>query len=152
MRERGISWSLDALLASVLFMLSIALLFSTTAHWAMAAEESKEHNELTLQSMNLADGMVKQFDTRNPLFGAAHYNSEKKRVESHWVERALLEQARDGLQHPFFVSKLSVLKDSEETVFLEKKSSKNCAGWNRFVMVWETKKRAILHVVVCSER
>ena len=152
MNERAISWSVDAMMASVMLIASAGLLFSTTAQLAMEGNDSLERKELELKSMQWADAIVKQHDGNNALFGAAHYDAQKKRVESHWIETTALEKASGENREGFFVSALSIDSGLQETVFLQGMPGNDCAAWNRLVMVWETKEKALLHVVVCRER
>jgi hypothetical protein len=151
MNPNGIAWSLDAVTASVIALITIALLFSTAAQEAIGRENRMKEKNLIVNSLNWSDSIVKRHDESNALFGAAHYSFEKKRVESHWVEMASLKKSFPEKRGAFYMASLSMKSNGTETVFWNQPKSENCVARNRFVMVLETKQKGVLHTVVCVE-
>ena len=95
-----------------------------------------------------ADSLVKIRDTNNPLFGAAYYNSEKKRVEENVLDLELLGKA-DASGFPE-IRRLYVRHGGKEEVFVEKPLGSRCVGIERFVFLKQLEEKALAGVVVCG--
>lgn len=147
--NKGIVFALD--LAVSFLLMSATLLLLVSALDARMQKTSGQSRQLYLEqkAISIADSLVKNSDSSNPVFGAAYYNAEKKRVEENVLDLELLKKADAGsLQE---IRRIYLKYDGMEEVFAEKELGKNCAAVERFVLLKQQNKKALAGIVVCSE-
>jgi len=149
--RKGFIFSLDLAIAlvTVLLMLNLALLHFSALGQSLVAGEKKF--ELQKNALLLADSLVKNSDSGQPLLGAAVFDAERHRALGNTVRKEFLRAAKPASLGNFRVKALSLREKSgkEETFFSEENQGENCVAAERFVVA--DGEKALLRVVACEE-
>jgi hypothetical protein len=148
-REKGIIYSLDALI-SFLIMLFACLVFAVIlANNATQLEKNIYFFELEEKAMLIADSLVKNLDTNNSLLGACTYNTNTKRVESNKIDLELLFRAKQIDSNKFIVKRITVNDGKKTELNLSSAVLAECIAVKRFVLA--DGKKAVIEVETCRK-
>jgi len=148
--KQGFVFSLDLAIAFIAMLLMLSLMLSQIS---LATEnELKPIEKIGMQrkAIFLVDAMVKNRNEEQPLLGSTVYDLERHRVLQNEIDFALLLKAKQLECQDFFVSRLSLASQENETIVFEKGQGKNCVSLDRLVNV--NGKLGKVGVVVCEKK
>lgn len=152
--ERGLVFSLDLAIATVV-MFAIAfliLLYSSS----LIENNTSLQNRLSLERkvIYLADSLVKNHNSENPLLGSAVYNPFLKRVESNKIDYLLLKSIspKNFDQNGIIIIRLEIeSKDGKIEKIIENSFSGECISVERFVLMQKIfLEKSLIRLVVCD--
>ncbi|MFH0714141.1 MAG: hypothetical protein V1847_00075 [Candidatus Diapherotrites archaeon] len=147
--NKGITFSLDALFAFVLSLLSVFLLLSFAGSTVSVFSKTSQHSLLVSESLAWASQLIENRDEANPANGACMYLEAEHRIQSHWLDKALLEKIRPVQKSNLRLSALYI-RNSSLRYFFREDGEKSCWSVERFVVVGVLKEKAILGGIFCE--
>lgn len=150
LNEKGIIFSLDAGISFTLVLIGMLVFAYTLNAYAESAEQITANFELEEKALMIADAMVKNSNTINPLLGACVYDADKKRVKTNELSSAEIKRANFVEFGKIFVKSINYETTSgKETITLTQKNSKNCITAKRFVLI--DNKSGLIFIQTCRE-
>jgi hypothetical protein len=147
--SKGIAFSLDALFAFVLSLLAVFLLLSFASENVSAFSGSAQHSLLVSESLAWTSQLVENRDEANPANGSCVFSEAEHRVQSHWMDEALLEKIRP-VQKPNLRLSALYFRSSSLRYFFREESQGNCWSVERFVVLGAEKEKVVLGGVFCE--
>jgi len=143
-------FSLDAGVSFTIILVGMLVFVFTLNGYAGSAEQSIINFELEEKALMIADAMVKNSNTPNPLLGACIYDSEKKRVRTNELSSAEIKRAQFMQFGKIFVKNIIYETNSgRENIALTQKTSENCITSKRFALIDGGK--GIIFIQTCRE-
>ncbi len=148
---RGIIFSADALIASVMILLMLFTAASAIEARAGSAAVRGENVKLVAFAESVAEALVKNRNVANPMLGAAAYDAAKARVQGNAIDETLLLAAKPIGFNGYSISGLYERGSGGGKKYFGAIKD-GCAVVERFVIIKGVPERkALLGVVVCAE-
>ncbi|HZX19804.1 MAG TPA: hypothetical protein VFF13_02220 [archaeon] len=148
--SKGIIFSMDALIACMIFIFSVSLLLSALNTNAEQNIQETKWEKKELFAFALSEAIVKNRDAEKPVNGAVYFNHAKKRNEANIIDKELLEKIH---LEKFSQYSLNALYERNEngTQYYFHKQGERCITIERFVLIKEiVPRKTVLGFVVCE--
>lgn len=149
--EKGMFYSIDALLATTILVVAIFVVGERA--WDFAVKEKAETigHEKELFAAGIAEALVKNRNENKPELGSAYFDKEKQRVMQNFVDEELLKKVKGKSFGRYFLSGIYERGLTGKKNYFESNFS-NCLSIERFVIIKGlTQRKAVLGVTVCEE-
>ncbi len=148
--ERGIIFSLDAGISFTIVLIGVLVFVFALNGYAESAKNISINFELEEKALMLADAMVKNNNSQNPLLGACIYDADKKRVRTNELSSTEIKRAQFMQFGKIFVKSISYeTARKKEITPLTQKTSENCITSKRFVLI--DGEKGIIFIQTCGE-
>ena len=148
MAENGSIFSIDMLLA---FLALLAIMHIGILNVSAVAGDAKglTHLELEKNAIMAADSLVKNRNPEEPLYGAAVFDSMKRRTGNNRIDPKLLAGIGEIKDAPFVIKELSAISEKgTQRYFVQNQGHGNCLAVERLVIMEDEK--TLLRMVLCS--
>ncbi|MCR4335703.1 MAG: hypothetical protein NUV57_04150 [archaeon] len=144
-------FSLDAMIATAILLLSLMLIFLSFNSFAQNQIQNTKESDKELFALALSEAIVKNRNEKEPWKGAIYFDSEKQRTEQNVIDAVLLSKISETDFGDYLLSGIYERSSNEIQYFFNKQKN-NCLVVERFVVVKEIlERKTILGVVVCEE-
>tara|TARA_Y100000310_G_C20702563_1_gene831299 strand:- start:10135 stop:10587 length:453 start_codon:yes stop_codon:yes gene_type:complete len=149
--EKGLIFSIDAVIAASILLLSLTLIFISFNYFAQNQIQNTKESNKELFALTLSESIVKNRNEKEPWKGAAYFNSEKQRVEQNVIDASLLKKIPETDFGDYWLSGIYE-RNTQGVKYFFNKQKNNCLVVERFVVMKDfLEQKTILGLVICEE-
>lgn len=151
MNEKGMIFSLDAVLAFVILLFATLVFATTVGNTTEQTTQGLSNFELEEKALMITDSLVKNYSSENTSLGSCITDLEKRRVRTNELSSANLRNAQPVVFDKIFLQKIEYKTSTRsETIQIEpNKKTKQCLSVKRFVLL--DSEKGIVQTTICEE-